>query len=52
MRPISGEEVAAIEAGMDRHAVLIFRDVRRTTLTGHAPAVNQVETATRRGEQP
>ena len=25
-RPLSGEEVAAIEAGMDRHAVLLFRD--------------------------
>jgi alpha-ketoglutarate-dependent 2,4-dichlorophenoxyacetate dioxygenase len=25
-RPISGEEVAAIEAGMDRHAVLVFCD--------------------------
>jgi alpha-ketoglutarate-dependent 2,4-dichlorophenoxyacetate dioxygenase len=25
-RPLSREEVAAIEAGMDRHAVLVFRD--------------------------
>jgi alpha-ketoglutarate-dependent 2,4-dichlorophenoxyacetate dioxygenase len=25
-RPLSPEEVAAIEAGMDRHAVLVFRD--------------------------
>ena len=25
-RPLSGEEVAAIEAGMDRHAVPLFRD--------------------------
>jgi alpha-ketoglutarate-dependent 2,4-dichlorophenoxyacetate dioxygenase len=25
-RPLSGAEVAAIEAGMDRHAVLVFRD--------------------------
>jgi alpha-ketoglutarate-dependent 2,4-dichlorophenoxyacetate dioxygenase len=25
-RPISDEEVAAVEAGMDRHAVLVFRD--------------------------
>ena len=25
-RPISREDVAALEAGMDRHAVLVFRD--------------------------
>ncbi|HPU53264.1 MAG TPA: TauD/TfdA family dioxygenase, partial [Burkholderiaceae bacterium] len=25
-RPLSQQEVAAIEAGMDRHAVLLFRD--------------------------
>jgi len=25
-RPISDEDVAAVEAGMDRHAVLVFRD--------------------------
>ena len=29
-RPISGEEVAALEAGMDRHAVLVFRDLAFT----------------------
>jgi len=51
-RPRSGEEVAAIEAGMDGHAVLVFRDVRRTILAGHAPTVDHVEPATRRGEQP
>jgi alpha-ketoglutarate-dependent 2,4-dichlorophenoxyacetate dioxygenase len=29
-RPLSREEVAAIEAGMDRHAVLVFRDQHLT----------------------
>jgi alpha-ketoglutarate-dependent 2,4-dichlorophenoxyacetate dioxygenase len=29
-RPLSPEEVAAIEAGMDRHAVLVFRDQQIT----------------------
>jgi alpha-ketoglutarate-dependent 2,4-dichlorophenoxyacetate dioxygenase len=29
-RPLSPEEVAAIEAGMDRHAVLVFRDQKVT----------------------
>src|SRR5690242_12423040 len=29
-RPLSLEEVAAIEAGMDRYAVLVFRDQRVT----------------------
>src|SRR5947208_15226221 len=27
-RPLDAQEVAAIEAGMDRHAVLVFRDQR------------------------
>jgi alpha-ketoglutarate-dependent taurine dioxygenase len=27
--PLAQEEVAAIEAGMDRHAVLVFRDQQR-----------------------
>ena len=25
-RPLTGEEIAAVEAGMDKHAVLVFRD--------------------------
>ena len=29
-RPLSGAQVAAIEAGMDRHAVLVFRDQKLT----------------------
>ena len=29
-RPLAREEVAAIEAGMDRYAVLVFRDQRIT----------------------
>jgi alpha-ketoglutarate-dependent 2,4-dichlorophenoxyacetate dioxygenase len=29
-RPLARDEVAAIEAGMDRHAVLVFRDQRLT----------------------
>jgi len=29
-RPLSREEVAAVEAGMDRHAVLVFHDQRIT----------------------
>src|SRR6201995_593229 len=29
-RPISHDDVARIEAGMDRHAVLVFRDQRLT----------------------
>jgi alpha-ketoglutarate-dependent 2,4-dichlorophenoxyacetate dioxygenase len=29
-QPLSREEVAAIEAGMDRHAVLVFHDQKIT----------------------
>ena len=29
-RPLTGDDIAAIEAGMDRHAVLVFRDQQLT----------------------
>src|ERR1700727_830849 len=38
--PIARDEVAAIEAGMDRHAVLVFRDQRLTDETQLAFTLN------------
>ena len=39
-RPISRDDVAAIEAGMDRHAVLVFRDQHFTDETQLAFTLN------------
>jgi alpha-ketoglutarate-dependent 2,4-dichlorophenoxyacetate dioxygenase len=39
-RPIGRDEVATIEAGMDRHAVLVFRDQRLTDETQLAFTLN------------
>jgi alpha-ketoglutarate-dependent 2,4-dichlorophenoxyacetate dioxygenase len=39
-RPLSGEEVAAVEAGMDRYAVLVFHDQKLTDEEQMAFSVN------------
>jgi len=48
-RPISRDEVAAIEAGMDRHAVLVFRDQHLTDETQLAFTLNFGELEHTRG---
>ena len=48
-RPIARDEIAAIEAGMDRHAVLIFRDQRLTDETQLAFTLNFGELEHTRG---
>ena len=35
-RPLSRDEVAAVEAGMDRYAVLLFRDQKVTEVRASA----------------
>jgi alpha-ketoglutarate-dependent 2,4-dichlorophenoxyacetate dioxygenase len=39
-RPLTPDEVAVIEAGMDRHAVLVFRDQSPTRSRWRSPATS------------